>query len=153
MKFLVTVVCLFAFVGCKEETSPSRQTVFTMTGIYRSVSDNWQVTLSKDEPFLAVQRNVRDANLSGEFEGTSAVSPSDWNPTGDAFVLADASDKIWAFNGVDRVWILERHGNGSRSWGLNCPYDFPVEFSKRLPQSILKRRAEQVSAGNPLDAL
>lgn len=132
MKKLIICICLLltAF-GC---TRSSEQ--LSGLGKIKSPEGNWKIEMLGQEPGLRIT----------ELNGGKVFHPADqWANEKDAFVFVDSEEIIWAFDGIKRVFILEKISDVTyNAYDLaGCQHPVPQEFSRRLPSDL-------ISQDNPL---
>ena len=150
LAMLLFLLC-YLVAGCDRVQSERKHFISTV-GEFRTDSGNWLVKISDEDPCLSITRDLRLEKGKSAFEGTSSISPSDWINSEGYVVVQGPEDRIFAFDGVDRVWILERHGDGTRSWGKNFRGTYPQEFLIHLPNKLRTSLAEQDAAGQSATA-
>jgi hypothetical protein len=149
-KLLKTAPLLILLVACKEKPvgAPNEVAFYRASGSFTSPSDNWKIEINRDDLGLSVTRNVTDESIAGKFEGTASVSPSGWTNKSGFFCAVDKCDRIWAFDGESRIWILERYEDGTRSMGISLAGGLPPEIESKLPPEFVKKLAEQAGSSN-----
>lgn len=146
---IAVTAAVFLTVACDKQPDgpPYDVAVYDRFGSFVSPSRNWKIELGGDEPGISVMRDVSDRSIAGDFEGTSSVSPSDWHNKDGFLCLVAHDDRVWAFDGGKRVWIVERLKDGTRSWGSNFPGEVPSEFIAKLPSEVANQFAGHAGTG------
>ena len=135
-------------VACKgkSSTEPYEVAFYRAAGSYTSPSDNWKIEIDRNDLGLSVTRDVSDRSIAGKFEGTLSVSPGEWTNKTGFFCAVDRNDRIWAFDGGSRIWILKRHGDGVMSMEIAMAGGLPPEIESALPPALAIELTERDSA-------
>ncbi|MBK1792348.1 hypothetical protein [Persicirhabdus sediminis] len=138
---IVTAATILFIVGCEKssEEPPYEAVIYDRFGSFVSPSGNWQIELSESAPGVEVMRDISNPARAGKFEGTCTLRPSDWRNNDGFFCFVSENDRVWVFDGDEKVWILERFEEGSRSWAFNYPGEIPAKFRDKLPAEVAKK--------------
>ncbi len=135
---ITTIAALSLIVSCDQppEGPPYETAVHEHFGVFTSPSGNWKIDLNSGDQGITVMRHVATPWFSRNSETTASVSPSEWKNRDGFFCIIDPDDRVWAYDGEESVWILERMENGTRTWSLNFPGEVPPQVIDRLPPGL-----------------
>lgn len=135
LSFLSSLSILIFLTGC-----PERQKLVNETGIYRSPKGTWKVELFNEAPGLRITQRERrpggpskkGASPKGKKDGKTII-PEGWVSSPGAFVYFDDQERVWAFDGQKRTYIVENSETGILTWNLgNYPGAVPPTFQQMM---------------------
>jgi len=131
---LLALICIA--VGCTK-TSDTLEGLGEIT----SPSRTWKIELTDENPGLKIHHKIKSKSAKGNI----STYPSAWENHTGAFAYVDHEDRVWAFNGNDKVFILEMLEDGAtRSWDLKT-------WKKAVPQSVINKLPEQMIKAEPVN--
>ncbi len=129
---LLVLICIAA--GCTKTSN-------TLEGLGEITSPGkiCRIELTEENPGLKIHWKYR----TEDGKGNVSRSPSEWENHAGSFAYVDPEDRVWAFNGKDKVYILEILEDGSsnklslETWGK----EIPMYVDSKIPDQMKSKLA------------
>jgi hypothetical protein len=147
---ILSVACLGFFLTACRHTAPQRdnqaasslpsprataadhpKSLIELTGGHDSVCASWHIVVSPKDGSLHVSR------LSAT--GSATISPRDWRVSNGAFVFVEGHQRVWAYDGGAKLFMLAAIADTLISYGPGqFPCEIPGDVASRLPPHLRK---------------